>query len=190
MDDIETLDALLTGELEDTRLGGEDQAQYAEFLRTRRLGRTVRQAVGRARGRTLARLTAKAAAERFAHRLRQLGHRDRPAGDESDEGPAGAGELAVELAESWSPREHPSLYPYCSPHKVAAAVSHLRGFYKDDFAAELVAVLPDWIRFLAEHTGMTDELTERCLAYASGEPQFPGLLDERGEPNPMARVTE
>jgi hypothetical protein len=190
VDDTETVDALLTGELEDTRLGGEDQAQYAEFLRSRRLGRTVRQAPGRARGRTLARLTAKTAAGRFAHRLRQLGHHDRPAGDESDEGPAGAGELAAELAESWSPHEHPSLYPYCSPHKVAGAVLHLRGFYKDDFAAELVAVLPDWIRFLAEHTGMTAELTERCLAHASGELQFPGLLDECGEPNPMARVTE
>lgn len=190
VDDTETLDALLTGELEDARLGGEDQAQYAEFLRARRLGSTVRQAARRARGRTLARLNADTAAERFARRLRQTGHPDRPAGDEPGEGPAGAGELATELAESWGPHESPSLYPYCSPHKVAAAVSHLRDFYNDDFAAELVAVLPDWIRFLAEHSGMAPDLTERCLAYASGELQFPGLLDERGEPNPMARVTE
>ncbi|MFI5893710.1 hypothetical protein ACIA5D_26750 [Actinoplanes sp. NPDC051513] len=189
-DDTETIDALLAGELEDTRLGGGSQAQYAEFLRTRRLGSTVRQAAGRARGRTLVRLSADTAAERFARRLRQIGLHDRPAGDESDEGPAGAGELAAEMAGSWGPQECPSLYPYCSPHKVAAAVSHLRDFYKDDFAAELVAVLPEWIRFLAEHTGMTAELTERCLTYASGELQFPGLLDEREEPNPMARVTE
>jgi hypothetical protein len=94
------------------------------------------------------------------------------------------------MAESWSPREHPGLYPACSPHKVAAAVLHLRDFYKDDFAAELVTVLPEWIRFLAEHTGMTADLTERCLAHASGELPFPGLLDERGQPNLMARVTE
>ena len=189
-DDTETLDALLTGELEDTRLGGEDQAQYAEFLRTRRLGRTVRQTAGRARGRTLARLSADTAAERFSRRLQQLGHHDRPAGHQPDEGPAAASDLAAEMAESWSPREHPSLYPYCSPHKVAAAVLHLRDFYKDDFAAELVAVLPEWIRFLAEHTSMTADQTERCLAYASGELRFPGLLDERGQPNPMAQVTE
>ncbi|BCB86553.1 hypothetical protein Psuf_038660 [Phytohabitans suffuscus] len=70
------------------------------------------------------------------------------------------------------------------------AVLHLRDFYKDDFAAELVAVLPEWIRFLAEHTAMTTELTERCLAYASGDLQFPGILDDQGRPNPMARVTE
>ena len=189
-DDTETLDALLVGEVEGIRPGGEDQEQYAEFLRSRRLGRTVRQAAGPARGRTLARLSADTAAEQFARRLRQLGHHDRPAGDESDQDPAGATDLAAELAESWSPREYPGLYPACSPHKVAAAVLHLRDFYKDDFAAELVAVLPEWIRFLAEHTGMSAGLTERCLAYASGELQFPGLLDERGRPNLMARVAE
>jgi hypothetical protein len=189
-DDTETLDALLTGEMEGARLGGEDQAQHAEFLRSRRLGRTVRQARGRARGRTLVRLSADTAVERFTRRLRQLGHHDRPAGDEPGQGPAGAGDLAAEMAESWSPRQHASLYPACSPHKVAAAVSHLRDFYQDDFAAELVAVLPEWIRFLAEHTGMAADLTERCLAYASGELQFPGLLDEHGQANLMARVAE
>lgn len=189
-DDADTVDALLTGEVEGIRPGGEDQAQYVEFLRGRRLGRTVRQAAGRARGRTLPRLSADTAAEQFARRLRQIGHHDRPAGDESDQGPAGAGDLAAEMAESWSPCEHPSLYPYCSPHKVAAAVSHLRGFYQDDFATELIAVLPEWIRFLSEHTGMAADLTERCLVYASGESRFPGLLDEHGQPNPMARVAE
>ena len=56
-DDTETLDALLTGEWEVIRSGGEDQAQYAEFLRSRRLGRTVRQAAGQARGRILTRLS-------------------------------------------------------------------------------------------------------------------------------------
>lgn|GEM_PF-2116239 len=190
VDDAETLDALLTGEVECVRPGGENQAQYSEFLRSRRLSRTVRQAAGWSRGRTLARLSADTAAERFARRLRRIGYQDRPTGDESDQGPAGAGALAAEMAESWSPREHPSLYPYCSPHKVAAAVSHLRGFYRDDFATQLIAVLPEWIRFLSEDTGMTADLTERCLAYASGESRFPGLLDEYGQPNLMARVAE
>lgn len=190
-DDTETLHELLSGEVEGIRHGGEDQSQYAEFLRSRRLGQTVRQAAGRFDGLGRPRLSADTAAERFAHRLRRLGHTDRPAGEEpADEGPAGAGDLAAELAESWSPNDCPSLYPYCSPHKVAATVLHLRDYYQDDFAAELVAVLPEWIRFLAEHTGMTADLTERCLAYASGELEFPGLLDEHGRPDLMARVTE
>ncbi|GAA2669683.1 hypothetical protein [Actinoplanes palleronii] len=191
-DDTETLDALLVGEVEGIRPGGEDQEQYAEFLRSRRLGRTVRQAAGLAQpsGRTFARLSADTAAEQFARRLRRLGHDNRPAGEASGEGPAGATDLAAEMADSWSPREYPGLYPACSPHKVAAVVLHLRDFYKDDFAAELVAILPEWIRFLAEHTGMTADLTKRCVDYASGEPQFPGLLDEHGRPSLMTRVTE
>jgi hypothetical protein len=187
VDDAETLGALLLrGDIEGLRIGGEDQEQYAEFLRSRRLGRTARDAVGKTRGRPSVRLTADDARERFAQRLRQLGHHD----VSTDEGPAGADDLAAELADSWSPGDHPTLYPLCSPHKVAVAVLHLRDFYKDDFAAELVAVLPEWIRFLAEHTGMAAELTERCLAYASGELQFPGILDGGGRSNPMARVTE
>jgi anti-anti-sigma factor len=95
------------------------------------------------------------------------------AGDRPDEGPAGADEHAAVMADCWSPRDHPTLYPFCSPHKVAVAVLHLRDYYKDDLAAELVAVLPEWIRFLAEHTCMAAELTERCLAYAAGDLQFP-----------------
>lgn len=190
VDDAETLGDLLRGEVEGIRIGGEDQEQHAEFLRSRRLGRAAREAVRRARGRALVRLTADDATEQFAQRLRQLGHHDGPAGDGQDDGPAGADELAAELADSWSPRDHPTLYPFCSPHKVATTVLHQRDYYKDNYATELIAVLPEWIRFLAEHTGMAAELTERCLAYASGELQFPGILDDRGRPNPMARVAE
>jgi hypothetical protein len=190
VDDRETLGDLLRGEVEGIRIGGENQEQHAEFLRSRRLGRTAREAVRRARGRASVRLTAADAQTRFAQRLRQIGYQDGTAGDRPDEGPAGADELAAELADSWSPRDHPTLYPFCSPHKVAVAVLHLRDYYKDEYAAELVAVLPEWIRFLAEHTGLPAELTERCLAYASGDLQFPGIIDDRGRLNPMARVAE
>jgi hypothetical protein len=190
VDDTETLGELLTGELESIRIGGEDQAQYAEFLRSRRLGRTVRETTGRIRGRDDARLAVDDAKELFTRRLRQLGHQHRPAGAEAGDEPVDAAELATEMAESWPPHDRPHLYAFCSPHKVAATVLHLRDYYQDDFAADILAVLPEWICFLAEHTGMTADLTERCLAYASGDREFPGLLDHRGEPNPLARVAE
>lgn len=74
--------------------------------------------------------------------------------------------------------------------KLDVAAVRSRAYRYASATAELVAVLPEWIRFLAEHTDMTAELTERCLSYASGERQFPGLLDDQGRPNPMARVTE
>jgi hypothetical protein len=190
VDDPELLGGLLRGEVEGIRMGGENEAQYADFLRSRRLGRTAREAVRRARGRTSVRLTAAEAKVGFADRLRQIGHHGGIVGDGEDAGPVDADELAAELADSWPPHDHPALYPFCSPHKVAMAVLHLRDFFKDDFAAELVAVLPEWIRFLAEHTATPSEATERCLAYASGERQFPGILDDDGRSNPMARVSE
>ncbi|WP_433612650.1 hypothetical protein ACQP2P_01915 [Dactylosporangium sp. CA-139114] len=190
VDDSETLDALLPGEVEGIRIGGEDEEQYAEFLRSRRLARTARKAVRRMRGPAFVRLTATDAKAQFTQRLRQLDYHGGIIGEGDDAGPVDPDELAGELAESWSPRDHPTLYPFCSPHKVAAAVLHLRDFYQEDFAAELVALLPEWIRFLAEHTAMPAEWTDRCLAYASGELQFPGILDDRGRSNPMARLAE
>jgi len=190
LDDKEMLGDLLRGEFESARIGGESQDQYAEFLRSRRLGGTVKDAVRGLHGQASERLTADEAGARFARRLRELGYHDGPVGDGSGGSPAGADELAVEMAESWSPQHHPTLYPFCSPHKVAQIVLHLRGYYQNDFAVEIIAVLPEWIRLLAEHNGMAAELTERCLAYASGDLQFPGILDDRGQPNPMARVTE
>lgn len=190
VDDAETLGDLLRGEVEGIRIGGEDEKQHAEFLRSRRLGKTVRDAVRGLRRRAPIRLTAADAEAQFAQRLRQIGYHGGTAGDGEETGPVGADELAAEMADSWSLRDHPALYPFCSPHKVAVAVLHLQDFYQDDYAAELVAMLPEWIRFLAEHTAMPAELTERCLAYASGELQFPGILDARGRSNPMARVAE
>jgi hypothetical protein len=142
------------------------------------------------RGQTFVRLTADDAKAQFAQRLRQIDYHSGIAGEGDDTGPVGPDELAEELAESWDPRDHPTLYPFCSPHKVAMAVLHLQDFFQDDFAAELVALLPEWIRFLAERTAMPAELTERCLTYASGELRFPEILDNQGRPNPMARVAE
>ncbi|BCB86554.1 hypothetical protein Psuf_038670 [Phytohabitans suffuscus] len=50
VDDAETLGALLLrDDIEGLRVGGEDQEQYAEFLRGRRLGRTAREAFGKTR---------------------------------------------------------------------------------------------------------------------------------------------
>ena len=54
------------------------------------------------------------------------------------------------------------MYPTCSPHRVALTVLHLRNYYQDDFAAQLVALLPDWIRWLATRNGSPPHLTERC----------------------------
>lgn len=94
--DPEILDSLLSDEMEEVRHGRESQAQHTEFLRSRRLGATVREEAGRTTRPDLTRLTADNAKVRFADRLRELGHRDRLAGSNPDEGPADAGELAAD----------------------------------------------------------------------------------------------
>jgi hypothetical protein len=81
VDDAETLGDLLSGEVERIRIGGEDEEQYTEFLRSRRLVKTAREAVRRVRGRASARLTAADAKVRFAQRPRQVGYHDGAAGD-------------------------------------------------------------------------------------------------------------
>lgn len=90
----------------------------------------ARRAAREARGRASVRLTAADAKAQFAQQLRQIGYRGGAAGDGAETGPVGADELAAELADSWSPRDHPALYPSCSPHKVAVAVLHLCDYYK------------------------------------------------------------
>jgi hypothetical protein len=44
--------------------------------------------------------------------LRQIGYHGEIAGDGKDGGPIGADEIAAEMADSWSPGNHPALYPF------------------------------------------------------------------------------
>lgn len=178
VDDTFLLESLLIREQGPFRMGGEDEAQHAEYLRGQRLASAAYEAVGDVRAAGTAGLETEAAAAEFGEWIRA--HRTPP--DDIDE-------IATELASSWSPNDHPALYPACSPHKVALTVLHMRDYYKDDFAAELISWLPDWVSWLAQRNGTPAELAERCLAYASGEP-FPGITGDDDRTDYRARVTE
>ncbi len=93
------------------------------------------------------------------------------------------------MAGSWSINEIGAVYAACSPHRVALCIRHLREFYLDEFVDQLVALLPDWARWLAEPTGLAPELADRCLPYAQGEP-FPQLGEGDAKPHYLARVIE
>lgn len=177
VDDSYLLDSLLIREEGFFRMGGENEALYAEYLRGQRLASAVYEAVGAVRADRTTLDTEEAAAE-FESWMRT--HRTPP--DDFEE-------IATELASSWSPNDDPVLYPACSPHKVALTVLHMRDYYQDEFATELVTWLPDWISWLAQRNGTPAELAERCMAYASGKP-FPGITSDNGQPNYRARVTE
>ncbi|HKN52837.1 MAG TPA: hypothetical protein VJX66_10065, partial [Amycolatopsis sp.] len=142
------------------RAGGESVEQFAEYHRSKRLGELVKQAVPRRgspppdRG-----LVGAAAADEFAAWLRA---RDDDREDLDD--------LAAELADSWCISHIDAVYATCSPHRVALCVLHMRNFYLDGFADQLVALLPEWTRWLAAYNAALPELADRCLPYAHGQP--------------------
>jgi len=163
------------------RAGGEDTNQFAEYHRSKRLAEAAVEAVRPDHHGPRSGLDAATAATQFGSWLRT--HRaDQPE-------PADLDELITELAESWSFKDPTELYSTCSPHRVALTVLHLRDYYEDEFADQLIALLPDWTCWLATYNGTAPELAERCQPYALGKPHA-GVGTDDGGPNYMARVIE
>jgi hypothetical protein len=184
VDDPGLLDDLMPREQGMMRPGGENVEQFAEYHRSKRLAEAVIDALEPAHPhRTsappdLARATAVAL---FAAWLRE--HRpDWPR-------PADFEELVHELADSWQVGGPADLYHTCSPHRVALAVEHIRGYYQDDFAAALIALLPDWAAWLAERNATPAHLADRCRPYAHGE-SHKAVSADNGRPDYLARITE
>ncbi|HWE90195.1 MAG TPA: hypothetical protein VG317_12110 [Pseudonocardiaceae bacterium] len=164
------------------RAGGESVEQFAEYHRSRRLGEAVRQAM-RPRGtQPGGGLDAATAAAEFATWLRGR-DADRP------ELPADLDELATELADSWCLNRIDAVFATCSPHRVALCVLHVRNYYLDDFADQLVALLPEWTRWLTARNATPPELADRCLPYAQGQPHSQVGADD-SRPDYLARVAE
>ena len=182
VDDSRLLAALLPVELGFLRPGGETVEQLAEYHRSKRLAEAVLRAVPRSDVGADAGLTAATAAAEFAAWLR--------ARVPAEPGPpANLDELAEELADSWNLNGIDVVFGTCSPHRVALCLLHLRNYYLDDFAGQLVALLPDWTRWLAARDATAPELAGRCLAYAQGMPH-PRLGEEDTKVDYLARVAE
>lgn len=180
-DDGRLLADLLPAEEGFWRAGGESAEQLAEYHRSRRLAEAVLNVLDRTNaGHPTNRETVVAdAVTEFTAWLSE--HRpDEPQPDE-------LAELIEELADSWCIEDPPALYHTCSPHRVALTVRHLRNYYLDDFAAQLVTLLPDWTAWLATRNGTPPELAERCLPYANGAPHPELDADDRDGP---ARIAE
>ena len=127
-------------------------------------------------------LTAATAAVEFAAWLRARA----PGQLEPPEEPGRTGRGA---GRSWNLNSIDAVYATCSPHRVALCVLHMRNYYLDDYAEKLVALLPDWTRWLATRNATAPELADRCLPYAHGRPH-PRLGDEDTKVDYLARVTE
>jgi hypothetical protein len=182
VDDPWLLAELLPTEEGLLRSGGESVEQFAEYHRSKRLGEAVKQAM-RPRGtQPGGGLDAATAAVEFTAWLRA---RDA----DQQELPKDVGELATELADSWCLNHIDAVFATCSPHRVALCVLHVRSYYLDKFADQLVALLPEWTRWLAARNANPPELADRCVPYAQGQPHSQVRVDNIG-PDYLARVTE
>jgi len=54
----------------------------------------------------------------------------------------------------------------CSPHRIRMMTSFIWDSYEDDDASSICALLPEWVTWCAEKTGLTPALTDRSLAEA------------------------
>ncbi|MGH3931703.1 MAG: hypothetical protein ACRDTF_17220 [Pseudonocardiaceae bacterium] len=179
VDHPELLAELMPAEEGFMRAGGENADQFAEYHRSKRLAEAAIKAVGPGRVGQVADLDAATAATEFAAWLRQA---SQPDPDELEA-------LSEELADSWCLDSPAAVYGTCSPHRVALTVLHLRNYYQDDFAAQLIALLPDWVSWLAARHGIAPHLAGRCRTYALGEPHAEVGSDD-SRPNYLARVVE
>jgi len=170
------------------RPGGENTSQFAEYHRGMRLAEAASEAVEPLNlSERPPDLDAATAATQFTAWLRE--HRPGQPQPSDPDNLDNLDNLVTELADSWQINCPAALYPTCSPHRVALTVPHLRNFYLDDFADQLIALLPDWIRWLADRNDTSAELTERCQRYALGKPHA-DVGTDNGGPNYLARVTE
>jgi hypothetical protein len=139
-------------------LGGESVEQHAEYLRCRRLAEVLLESVPVlpfTRPDDQAALT--------------VGWLDTWAGAPEDDRDA-----AEAVAMAW-PADVPALFASCSPHRVAHVAHALRDEYPDDFAEKAIALLPQWVEWLAKSTGLPADLAERARPYAEGR-EHPDLL--------------
>ena len=181
VDDASLLAQLMPAEEGLLRAGSENCEQFAEYHRSKRLAEAAIEAVGDTSCQPQSYLDASSAATQFGAWIRA--HR----ADEPQ--PAELDELITELADSWQVSNVAALYSTCSPHRVALTVLHVRDYYKDDFAEQLIALLPDWTCWLTTRNRLAPQLAQRCRPYALGEPHA-DLGTDHSRPHYLARVIE
>lgn len=146
------------------RMGGESAAQLGEYHRSRRLAFAVREArsfADRVPGADSGpEEQTRERADQFASWL-----------SEREPGRVYAfdiEELALELADTWAGVLPQELFLTCSPHRVAAKLQFMHGYFREEFTAPLQELLPHWVRWIAEQTGLAGHLLERSLEYCDG----------------------
>src|ERR1017187_2341437 len=95
-----------------------------------------------------------------------------------------AAETAEFLLEAWGPREHlaeETVYS-CSPHRVEMLGRLVRDDYLPKEGNAVVALLPDWVQWCADRTGLPAALAGPALKAARAEAANP-VTDDHGPGN-------
>ncbi|BEL08390.1 hypothetical protein Q0Z83_065810 [Actinoplanes sichuanensis] len=156
IDDFGLLLDLLPKPDEVSALGGESAEQFTEYHRCRRLAEAVLD-LPPVLTMNVPETALDLGPERFV-----TWWRTRAEGPE----PANLKALTEEMFDSW-PILARALFDTCSPHRVESVSHQIREEYRED-ADELLALLPAWVTWLSERTGLPAELRERALARTGG----------------------
>ena len=95
-----------------------------------------------------------------------------------------AAETAGFLLDAWGPREHPAeetVYS-CSPHRVEMLGRLVRDDYLPEEGNAVLALLPDWVQWCADRTGLPAALAASALKAARAEAANP-VTDDHGPGN-------
>jgi hypothetical protein len=152
IDDSGLLADLLPKTEEVATLGGESAEQFTEYHRCRRLAEVVLD-LPPVLSPSAPETALDVGPERFVSWWRRRAWGPEPADLEV---------LAEDMFDSW-PAAAPALFDTCSPHRVASVSHQIRDEYRDG-ADALLALLPAWVTWLSERTGLLPELRERALA--------------------------
>jgi hypothetical protein len=170
IDDSGLLADLLPKPEEISALGGESAEQFTEYHRCRRLAEVVLD-LPPVLSLNVPETALDLGPERFVTWWRKRAEGPEPADLEA---------LAEEMFDFW-PMMAPALFDTCSPHRVESVSQQIRDEYREN-ADELLALLPAWVAWLSERTGLPAELREHALARIGGATPH--------DDNPMRRVAE
>ena len=182
--------AACSGVLGDMLAGGEHRELIREYFRSKRRGQLV---LGSLPG------DGQEAAPVFAAEIDTAPFVDWYAGQRADAPKPGkfrkqAAETAELLLDAWGPHEHAAqetVYS-CSPHRVEMLGRLVRGDYLPEEGNAVLALLPDWVQWCADRSGLPAALAAPALEAARAEAANPvtddhGPGDEDGAGAPFRR---
>jgi hypothetical protein len=73
------------------------------------------------------------------------------------------------LAAEWLEGALPGTENAISPHRVEHLLALVGDWFDDDLVARLQALLPDWLRWNADRSGLPEPFLDRALVVAGGE---------------------